>query len=209
VSRGIIYGLYGREGIRYVGKTQRVLAVRYAQHLSMARHGRVTHLYNWWRSLPEAPVIQVLETCSVELLSERECAWIAKLRADGVALCNHTEGGQGGVPTPELRQRLRQLAAGRSADPAYRAKLSEANRRRWSNPNERAKASRSATERFGRQDYREKMSAAIQLRFSDPVQRGAVALTTKASWDRYTPEERAARCQAMRDGWARRKAQAA
>lgn len=116
-----------------MGKTVRTAEHRLKGHLRTAREGR-THVSTWIRSLDEPPVVRVLEECPRDELNERERYWIAKLKADGAKLCNHTEGGDGGasdrgpwnkgIPqTPEVKAKLAAAHRGLKASPETRAKM--------------------------------------------------------------------------------------
>jgi len=89
--------------IRYVGKTERSLADRMAEHRHNAKIGRRTHFYNWLRSLKEDPVVETLEIAPQDI-NKAEIYWIGHLRASGHDLVNHTSGGEGslGLKHPSL-----------------------------------------------------------------------------------------------------------
>ena len=93
-----IYALCEPDGeIRYIGKTKHPLAKRMIQHLSDARCGRKTHLYNWLRSVLSTghlPLIQLIGEVAGNGSNE-ERAWIKYGRAEGWRLVNGTDGGEG------------------------------------------------------------------------------------------------------------------
>ena len=84
---------------RYVGKTIQPLRLRLVAHLRSARRGPRLPV-SWWLAKREKAGKQVcikwLETVDAGGdWQERERFWIAKHRADGAALLNLTDGGEG------------------------------------------------------------------------------------------------------------------
>lgn len=141
---GIIYGLAGPEGIRYVGQTRRTMQARYAQHrLHAEQHNKQWRVCRWWRTLSAPPEVVILERCHPDDLNEREKFWIAHFRNSGVDLCNHTEGGQNPVPDAETRSRMSASAKRRFQDPAERARMATLRRGWVATPETRAKMSAS------------------------------------------------------------------
>jgi hypothetical protein len=79
-----------------VGKTARDVETRLSEHRSLAKSGKVTHLYCWWRALGVEPVIGVLEKYNSEKeASLGEMTWIKALKETGARLVNHSDGGEG------------------------------------------------------------------------------------------------------------------
>jgi hypothetical protein len=80
--------------IRYIGKSSSARRRLYG-HLRDARGGKNLHSCNWVRSLLAAgftPEVLILEECEGDgVVQERY--HISLGRADGLRLCNHTEGG--------------------------------------------------------------------------------------------------------------------
>ena len=96
---------------RYVGLTSSTWKVRWASHVHGARRQggrRKTAVLCWIASHgPDAVRVTILELCeSKEELPAAEQRWIKKLRDEGYALLNHTDGGEGAwgyCPTDEER----------------------------------------------------------------------------------------------------------
>jgi len=84
-------------GIRYVGKTGKLLSERLNRHLIEARTGKCNHRLNWIRALVakgHLPQIQLIEEAE-GIGAREEIEWIRFFRGLGVALVNGTEGGEG------------------------------------------------------------------------------------------------------------------
>lgn len=136
-------------GLRYVGKTVYSPERRLAGHINHAKKNGRSRCSRWILRLLELelrPEVVVLEETpeGVGLLNEAECRWIAKLRAEGVDLCNQTTGGDGGptmlgrTQTAEARA-LVAAANKKAANPERARKIAESKRRQWANPEYRAK----------------------------------------------------------------------
>jgi len=108
-----IYAICEPDGeIRYIGKTKHPLAKRMIQHLSEARRGRKTHLYNWLRSVLSTghlPLIQLIGEVAGNGSNE-ERAWIAYGRAEGWRLVNETDGGEGTIGRIPSKETIRKLS---------------------------------------------------------------------------------------------------
>jgi hypothetical protein len=105
----------------YVGKTEKTLARRLADHLRNC-HRFHTHKDKWLRICLAASrqvIIVELEKCAGDrnALDEREMFWIAKVKAEGHPLKNLTDGGEGGVPCDEVREKIRQQKLGKPRPP--------------------------------------------------------------------------------------------
>ena len=93
---GVIYKITNTlNGKIYVGMTRQKLSKRISKHKYCGKHGRpgvdtAIAKYGW-----ENFTVEVIETCPVENLAEREIFWIAKLDANGSNGYNLTEGGDG------------------------------------------------------------------------------------------------------------------
>lgn len=112
-----IYGLRDPDTkqIRYIGYSSN-LQQRYSYHLSDPKR---THKGNWIRSLKQKglkPELVVLEECNADNWAERERAWIAQAKAQGLPLTNATDGGEGAYnPSPEtLARRAASLKGNKS-----------------------------------------------------------------------------------------------
>lgn len=101
---------------RYVGKTVKSLADRLYRHLYRIERCANTHKGKWMNSVlsagREVQIVQ-LECCDDAEQDAREIFWIAKLRADGFKLTNGTDGGQGGVPSEEVRLKISAALTGK------------------------------------------------------------------------------------------------
>lgn len=101
-GRFFIYGLVDpRTGhLRYVGKTERALSVRLANHIHRALRQKTNeHKRNWIRKMIaeglRPQIVQLWETSDVDILSQAECFWIKYFRQMGCNLTNATDGGEG------------------------------------------------------------------------------------------------------------------
>lgn len=156
----VVYGLHAGDGrIRYVGKTKRGCTQRLREHLKHARRGDNRHSTIWIRSVGFENVrIEILEQTSLENLSNCEIAWIAKLRAAGCALTNHTSGGDGqsGMsPSPEHRMAISKAHRGKTVpqDVIDRQRVSRAAGMGWEwTIEQRQRASLSALLRFASEE---------------------------------------------------------
>jgi hypothetical protein len=162
---GIIYGLTDRRigEIRYVGKTTMSVQQRLLGHLKDARKFTGTHKRHWIHSIGLDNVgITVLETTTLDKLDDAEIRWIAELRKS-CSLTNMNDGGTGGPPSEETREKIRASKLGIPLTEEHRQKLrvarkgkkpslgktwsltketrqnqSEAAKRRWTDPGYRA-----------------------------------------------------------------------
>ena len=135
----------------YVGRTKQKLENRMAQHRHESKKGSpglgaAIRKHGW-----ENFSVEILETCTVESLNEREIFWIAKLDANGPNGYNLTEGGEGLVnPSAETRARMsanhpdisgeKNPNYGKKTPPEVCAKISAGNKGKPS-PNKGKKAS--------------------------------------------------------------------
>ena len=93
---GVIYLITNTlNGKNYVGKTKQKLEKRITQHKYDSRKGRpglgaAIRKYGW-----ENFSVEVLETCPVEMLNEREMFWIRELNSKAPNGYNLTDGGDG------------------------------------------------------------------------------------------------------------------
>lgn len=114
---------------RYVGWTLN-MRKRLNTHIAQAIRDNHPHRSAWIRSLlaeSVRPGIIELDQCPEELWPDREIYWIAKSRADGHSLTNHTDGGEGrlgGRASDETKARMSQ------------AKLRNANKLGYKDPPE-------------------------------------------------------------------------
>lgn len=144
----IIYALVDPRNnlIRYIGKSHRTAHRRLRRHLAACYLTGNTHKERWIRQLLRVglePEITILQHCSTpEELNRAERDTIRRLRDEGVALTNATDGGDGGGKhTPESKERIRRALTGRSKSPEHRANLTIAQRGRKASAETRAKLS--------------------------------------------------------------------
>jgi hypothetical protein len=105
---------------RYVGKTSKTLAHRLYHHRYRLAADSNLHKARWIMRVEEAggKVLAILlEECDDVIHSEREIYWISRLRADGHPLTNMTDGGEGGVPSVEVREKISTALRGRKRPP--------------------------------------------------------------------------------------------
>lgn len=116
---------------RYVGKANDPRE-RLKTHRYKARHRREQPVNDWMKhhlDLGHEPEMVVLETCPVEGWADRERHWIAKLRAEGHALLNLSEGGEnppnrtGAKNTPEHIAATRAAHVGAKRSPDSRERI--------------------------------------------------------------------------------------
>lgn len=189
-SRGIVYGLcHPVTGeLRYVGKTAVSPRLRLQDHVLRARHGAQTRLSKWLRSLDDAPIVRVLEReIAIADLDDRERAWIARLRDEGVRLTNGTEGGDGGPTflgrhhTPEARAAISAAAKGRDMSRAIAASA-EARRGKPLTDEHRAKVGRPGNKNA--LGYRHTPAAKERIRASNRARNSAANLHTPTATEK-------------------------
>lgn len=150
--------------VRYVGQTARGLAVRLDDHLKEARgRRRHTHREAWLRALLAAgivpAIVQIDAAATRDEANAKERAAIARHRAAGCRLVNHTDGGEVGKGADDAtRAKMRAAHLGRKASPETRAKMAASQRV--------AQRGRQITE-----EHRARLSAALKGRTLTPEQR--------------------------------------
>lgn len=83
----------GVTGKTYIGKTKFDAAKRFAEHIKESAQGADTLLYRSMRKHgPDVFTVEILETCTEDLLNEREIFYISTLAPE----YNMTTGGEGG-----------------------------------------------------------------------------------------------------------------
>lgn len=116
---GVIYKITCLiSGKFYVGKTKQSLNRRITQHKYDSKKGSLgigaaIAKYGW-----ENFTVEVIETCPVEQLNEREIFWIAELKSKAPNGYNLTDGGDGGrgcSPSAETRAKISAKLKGRPA----------------------------------------------------------------------------------------------
>ena len=97
-------------GMKYVGQTTKPLNIRLNQHKCCNLHiDRAIREYG-----RENFTVDVLETCPVEQLNEREKFWIIELNCKYPNGYNYTDGGEGGWHHSEKTKAI--IAAGKSGE---------------------------------------------------------------------------------------------
>ncbi|MGO2521585.1 MAG: NUMOD3 domain-containing DNA-binding protein [Microbacterium sp.] len=147
---GVIYGVreIDSEDFRYVGLTTATIPRRRAQHWKAVQHNRRTPFVDWLGTHDdhESVYFQSLELVMSEDLSDlgaAERTWITRLRSDGHALLNLTEGGlgpRGYVWTEEQRRAAGDRSRGRKRtdslrgdkNPMWGRSHSDEQKARWS-----------------------------------------------------------------------------
>jgi group I intron endonuclease len=117
-------------GKRYVGQTTVGVETRWQRHLKRKGHapcfGQALAKYG-----AESFSVEVVDTAGNQTdLNEREKYWIRLLNTITPHGYNLTEGGEGGKPTAETREKMRQAKLGTKASPETRAKMSLARKGR-------------------------------------------------------------------------------
>lgn len=185
VNEACIYALLEADGydIRYMGKTIKSISDRLSRHLSTARRGIKSRVYNWIRAVELKVRIVTLEKCLIADVDRLEKKWIAYYRSSGANLLNVSDGGNqcGGFSlTPEQRNKIRESNFRRFSDPAARERVSESNRTRQKTnkkPNHTLagrEAMRAANKRPKTEKEKESMRAAGLRRMQDPAQKAAL-----------------------------------
>ena len=198
MSSGIYCILCTANGKRYVGQSV-AMKRRLTAHLSRLRRGvhYNAHLQAAFQKYgAESFETSVLEECAEDMLDIRERAWISYYQSTNPEFGYNRElGGHAQKATPETRAKLSELLRQRYADPAARAKMSEAHRGKKITPETRAKLSEAARGRTISVETRAKLSKAQQGKKATPEAKARMA---KASLGRkHTPETRAKMSETM------------
>lgn len=114
----IVYSILNQHnGKRYIGFTTKGLKKRRIDHLSDLKYNRHhnRHLQAAWNQGDRYFLWVILEVCStIEDLNMSERKWIAHYNTINPSLgYNLTYGGEGGIPTQEIRQKMSNSQKGR------------------------------------------------------------------------------------------------
>jgi group I intron endonuclease len=113
----VVYLVTNRiDGKKYVGKTQKTVQARWADHCGNARNPKKQeYLYRAIRKHgAENFSVEILaQVSTLEELNSSECRFIAELGTLAPDGYNMTHGGEGVVPTEEVREKIRAKALGR------------------------------------------------------------------------------------------------
>ncbi len=209
---GVIYVLTNLvNGKQYVGKTEdcqvdadgslrrwlghiksaRSYNPRQVVHRAIRKHGAKNF---------SAEIVQRCRT--VETLCKAEIHWIKKLRSKLPAGYNVTNGGEGVVGNKwslKARKNLSQIGVAQWQDPAYRANVLEAHKRRVARPEEHQRLSKAARKLWRDDDYRANHKAGQQRRIQRKDDLQQRSRTAKAQWLRADVRTRT--IATMRDAW--------
>lgn len=154
--------------IRYVGQTQKTLDQRLKEHLRLCVLKAHTHKNHWLLKViadGRVPLIRCIETCETrEQANVAERAWINFGREQAWPLTNQTDGGYGGAPTEEVRQRLAELSRlhwhnNPVQTPEVRKRRIEGQLKAFSTPEYKAKRSAISKRAWQKPEYRQRISA--------------------------------------------------
>jgi len=155
------------DGRRYVGITSQTMERRWASHVTKAKYSKNGrwHFPNAIRKYgPQAFSHEVLEVChSLEVANLAEECWIEIFETrDPSKGFNLAKGGLH-IPHPIRRNPWDR--------PEYRAKCSEASRKRWEDPTLRAVMTAASKDNWSQEDLRERQSRTMEEYFADPEAR--------------------------------------
>lgn len=104
---------------------------KHRRHLEQNRHQN-KHLQASWNKHPGAFQFRILETCTPEQLSERECYWISVCDSRNTKCgYNSREGGSGGRHSPEVLARIGAKIKGNTHTEEVRAQIAQCSREMW------------------------------------------------------------------------------
>jgi hypothetical protein len=90
-----IYSLeYPMGNIRYIGKSDNPRE-RLKNHIKEAKRRNKNHKDNWFNSLKEPPILNIIEKTTYLEWQQREIYWIKYFKNKGLDLVNGTDGGEG------------------------------------------------------------------------------------------------------------------
>lgn len=173
---GVIYGIHivGEKEIRYIGKTADFKKRRrdHLNELSLGKHHNayLQRVFNKARSMGGCVEVVILQECLPGMMNHCEQEWIAKGKASGWRLCNHTDGGDAGVElSADAKQRLSEISKKKWADPTYRERWRKGSLRRAQGAplTEGERLRRQATEEANRQKRREALAIKAARRNAD------------------------------------------
>jgi len=145
------------EHIRYVGKTERGLKYRYAQHISNGRKGQSRYpVLRWLNKIILAgrmPVMALIETSrpgfdTLADCNDRETALIAHYRSLGHILLNVTKGGDGQCGVKQSPEQIARLIARQTGVPLteeHRRNIGLGNKGRIPTPETRQRIAKTLT----------------------------------------------------------------
>lgn len=182
-------------GKKYVGQTK-LIPKRWGEHLSAARRGVAYPLY---RAMRKYGVENFTVECLETVTSGRSDLLAAEVRQIAFHDCkapkgyNLTPGGEGvDLSVPGVRERMREGARKRSADPAYLANLREGIRRRSADPEWRRNQTAEHRRPCTSHEWRGNMKAGAVKRAADPEWQRKCKVAREMSLPRATTASSAA-----------------
>ena len=168
---GVVYLIVNMiNGKMYVGQTTRDVWERFAEHCYDTKSliGKAIHKYG-----KENFLVEVLAECyAKEQLNTSEIFFIKILNTVAPKGYNLTEGGEGGVPSVETREKQSKLASERLSDPKERKKISESLIGRKDSEEVKARKSAAQKKRYAENPKAcQKQSEGLFKRFSNPDER--------------------------------------
>lgn len=135
----IVYSILNQHsGKRYIGYTTKGLKKRRHEHLSKLKCNRHVnaHLQSAWNRGDRYLLWIVLEVCStIKDAKTAELVWIAHYNTtDNRYGYNLTHGGEGGIPTQEVRDKIGSANRGRIPTQETRQKMSESHKGKRTRP---------------------------------------------------------------------------
>ncbi|MBR4384324.1 MAG: GIY-YIG nuclease family protein [Selenomonadaceae bacterium] len=179
---GIIYLLIdGTNDLEYVGQTTKTFEERFKGHLYGDQYiDRVIR-----KRGVDMFATAILKVCySQEELDYWERHFIKSRNTMAPNGYNCTSGGEGGPLCEETKARISEANIRRFSDPEERAKQAERTRKSFEDPERAAKHSEGQRRRFERQEERDKIAAAVTERFSDPTERAAQSERIKKAFQK-------------------------
>lgn len=166
--------------VRYVGVTVNTTQ-RLADHIKASAY-ETTHKAHWIKQLLVLglrPVMQILEQgIGHEASTEAERRWVAHYRAEGAALTNHTDGGDG-VPGHFWSDEQRAKIIGRPVTPEARAKIAAARKGQPMNAQHRERLIGVHTGKPLSAEHKAKISAYHKTRVHSPDEVARMAATLR------------------------------
>lgn len=131
----LIYLLSFASGKRYVGQTQRSLAVRISQHRRMVKYGSLLPVHCAWRRHGEPEITVLCESANIQSLHDAETAFIEKLRTLSPHGYNVGLGGETAPSkSPEVAAKIADKATGRGHRSDVKEQIKASMKERWNDP---------------------------------------------------------------------------
>jgi hypothetical protein len=167
ISTPILYSIYvlidPRDfTVRYVGLTKNTIKQRFGKHLYDARHNCRFPVQRWIARLLEMELKPIPALLEETYDPTAETHWILCFRQQAARLLNCNDGGSAINPTPETREKLRQVRLGKKMPEEQKAKIAAAHKGRKRSPEVVLK---SAEARHGQKrtpEFSERLSAILK-----------------------------------------------